>query len=341
MTSKERIVATVRGQKRDRLAVTPLFMQWAARFIGRSFRDYYLNGEVLAEAQIAVAREFHTDHVTVMGEPWAEADAYGMQLDYPEHGVGMPRGYLLNSAGDVKKLRVLDPHGHPRLVERLKCLQKEVAEVGTTQCVVGWVEGPMSEYVDLRGMQDAMLDLMDRPRMFNQAAEVLVASAIAFGKAQAQAGADVVGVGDASASLIGPELYVEHVLPWEKKLIKGLHDSGVLVKLHICGNINAILKPIAQSGADIIDVDWMVRLDKARQVVGPEVTLAGNFDPSAVLLQGSPLQVAAAARRAIAEGGERFILQPGCEVPPDTSVANLRAFCPGDTTLIDDALRVS
>ena len=50
--------------------------------------------------------------------------------------------------------------------------------------------------------------------------------------------------------------------------------------------------------------------------------------------------VAAAALRCLAEGGERFILQPGCEVPPATPEANVRAFCPCDGCLIDDALHL-
>ena len=42
MTPKERIYAIINGQPHDRPAVTPIFMAWAARFIGRSYRDYYL-----------------------------------------------------------------------------------------------------------------------------------------------------------------------------------------------------------------------------------------------------------------------------------------------------------
>ena len=95
---------------------------------------------------------------------------------------------------------------------------------------------------------------------------------------------------------------------------------------------------MAQTGCDIIDVDWMVPLDKARAAVGPEVTLAGNFDPTAVLLQATPQEVADAARQCIEMGGRRFILQPGCEVPPGTPEQNIRAFCPCEGCLIPEQL---
>ncbi len=328
MTCKERIYATIQGRPHDRPPVTPLFMSWTAQFIGRTYRDYCLDGEVTAAAQIAVARALGTDHVSCISDPWTEADSYGMKLDYPDWGVGIPREMFLSDPVDLSKLRRLDPHQEERMKQRIRSVQIMAREVDKTHCVCGWVEGAAAEYADLRGVQEAMLDFIDAPETFHQAAEIIVANAIEFAKAQIEVGADMIGVGDAVASLVGPQIYVEHVLPWEKKLIAGIKAAGATVKLHICGNIGAIVGKMAETGADVIDVDWMVSLSHAREKAGPRVTLAGNFDPSAVLLRGTPQQVAAAARQCIEQGGERFILQPGCEVPPGTPLENLRAFCP-------------
>ena len=44
---------------------------------------------------------------------------------------------------------------------------------------------------------------------------------------------------------------------------------------------------MAQSGTDIIDVDWMVPLKTARELAGAEVTLCGNINPAGVLFKGS------------------------------------------------------
>ncbi|GAI11588.1 unnamed protein product, partial [marine sediment metagenome] len=54
MTPKERIYTIINGNSYDRPAVTPIFMAWAAHYIGHSYRDFYLDGDVLAEAQLAV-----------------------------------------------------------------------------------------------------------------------------------------------------------------------------------------------------------------------------------------------------------------------------------------------
>jgi uroporphyrinogen decarboxylase len=125
----------------------------------------------------------------------------------------------------------------------------------------------------------------------------------------------------------------------QQKLFAAIHDAGATVKLHICGNITNIVEHMAKSGADVIDVDWMVPLEKARQLVGPDIVLCGNFDPSAVLLQGTPRQVAESAGKCIKAGGKKFFLMPGCEVPPATPQQNIRAFCPCEGCLIREELR--
>jgi MtaA/CmuA family methyltransferase len=200
------------------------------------------------------------------------------------------------------------------------------------------VEGPFAEYADLCGVEKALLSLVDEPDLFIEATKVITANAIAFALAQTEAGADMIGIGDAAAGLIGPDMYVKYVLPAEQQLISAIHEAGAAVKLHICGDINHIIKYMTRTGADIIDVDWMVPLGEARKLVGPEITLCGNFDPSAVLLQAGPEDVAGAAKQCIETGGEKFILMPGCEVPPATPQENIRAFCPCDGCLIREEL---
>ncbi len=339
MTSKDRLYAAVRGTPHDRVPVTPIVMAWAAHHIGRSYRDYYLDPDVLAEAQLAVARDFGFDQVSAISDPWREAEGYGMQFDYPEEGIGIPRDYLLASADDVARLGPIDVDAAPRMKQRVDSVAALARAIGQTHSILGWVEGPMAAYVDLRDMQPAMLDLIDAPEMFHRAAEVIVHNAIAFARAQIAAGADMIGVGDAASSLVGPDLYVQHIQEWQKKLFAGIHEAGAAVKLHICGDTRHLVAYLAETGADIIDLDWMVPLAAARQTARADVALCGNFDPTAELLQSTPPKVAAAARKCIAAGGNRFILQPGCEVPPNTPKENVSAFCPGPAGLITDALR--
>ncbi len=311
-------------------------MSWAAHFAGRSYRDYYLDGDVLVEAQTAVVKAFGIDQTSVISDPWREASGFGMEFDYPEDGVGRPRAYLIDTPADLKKLRPVDIGASVRMRQRVESVGKLAEALGETHSVLGWVEGPLAEYADLRGMENAMLDLIDRPEFYLAAADIIVENAIGFARAQIRAGADMIGIGDAAASLVGPSLYANLVLPLERRLVAAVHESGAKAKLHICGNTGPIVHLMALTEADIIDLDWMVALDKARKEAGPDVTLCGNFDPSAVLLQGTPESVAAAARDCLRKGGPRFVLMPGCEVPPATPEANIRAFCPCEGSLLDE-----
>ena len=290
------------------------------------------------QAQLAVVRAFNIDQISAISDPWREANAYGLAFDYPEQGVGKPRELLIKVPEDIKKLKTLDIAASKRMQQRVDSVASMAAEIGETHSVLGWIEGPLAEYADLRGVQDTMFDLIDKPDMYHQAAEIIIQNEIDFAIAQIRAGADMIGIGDAVASLVGAELYQSHVLPLEKKLVDAIHDAGGLVKLHICGNINSIIGLMAKTGVDIIDVDWMVPLDQAREKVGPDITLCGNFDPSSVLLQGTPQIVADAATECIQKGGLRFILMPGCEVPQNTPEENIRAFCPSQGCLIESLL---
>ncbi len=336
MTPKERVHATIRGDACDRPAVTPIFMAWAGHFIGRTYRDYYLDGDVLAESQLAVTRAFHLDQVSAISDPWREACAYGMEFDYPEEGVGRPRRMLLQSREDIARLRPFAIEDTARPRQRIESVRKMAQAVGETHSVLGWLEGPLAVYADLRGVESMFLDLIDTPEIYVEAAGTIIDNQIRFARAQAAAGADMIGVGDSVASLVSPQMYQHYVLPFEKKLFDAIHEAGAAVKLHVCGDIGKSIGLMAQTGCDVIDVDWMVPLKESRDIVGPNVTLCGNFDPTAVLLQGTPQEVAEAARRCIAEGGQRFILQPGCEVPPGTPEQNIRAFCPCEGCLIPE-----
>lgn len=339
MTSKERIYATLNGLSRDRVAVTPIFMTWAAHYIGRRYRDFYLDGDVLVEGQLAVTRAFNVDQISAISDPWREASVYGVQFSYPENAVGKPVDTLIKSREDIEGLRYVEIEKGERTSQRIESVGKMASQLGDTHSVLGWIEGPLAEYADLRGLERALYDLVDAPEMFSESAEILVEKAIRFARAQVEAGADMIGIGDAAASVISPEMYSSLVLPMEKRLISAIHEAGGSVKMHICGNIINIVEHVARTGADIIDIDWMVPLDEARRLAGPDVCLCGNFDPSAVLLQGTAREVAEAAEKCIGLGGEKFILMPGCEVPPGTPEENIRAFCPCRGSKITEVLQ--
>ena len=150
---------------------------------------------------------------------------------------------------------------------------------------------------------------------------------LAFARAQIDAGADFVGVGDAAASLIGPDLYREFAWDAEKEFIRRLHAMGVTVRLHICGNINPLLGMLAEVDADLVDLDSMVPIAEARQKMGARECLAGNLNPVEAVRNSSPAAIEKDLDSCFhAAGGTAWAVAAGCEIPRDTPPENLRAL---------------
>ena len=156
--------------------------------------------------------------------------------------------------------------------------------------------------------------------------EFIVEVELRFARSQVELGADLIGIGDAAASLVGPKFYDEFVWPYEKKLIEALHAAGIRTRLHICGNTRRILGDMGRLGCDFVDVDSLAPLTEARKEMGPAQVLLGNLDPVRDLCNGTPQTVSSIVAACHREAGPRYIVGAGCEVPRDTPPANVRAM---------------
>ena len=214
----------------------------------------------------------------------------------------------------------------PRMEDRIRGVEMLRTRVGDELVVEGWVEGPCAEAADLRGINRLMLDFFDDEAFVQDLFGFTVERAIGFAQSQIEAGADIIGVGDAAASLVGPTIYKEFVWQWEKTLVDAIHAEGVKVRLHICGNTRAILGDIGALGCDIVDIDYPVPLEQARAEMGPGQTLAGNLDPVRELRNGTPESITQSLEFLEQVAGERWIVAAGCEVVRDTPPENLQAM---------------
>jgi MtaA/CmuA family methyltransferase len=198
--------------------------------------------------------------------------------------------------------------------------------VGQDRLVEGWVEGPCAEAADLRGLQNLMLDCLDDPAFVRDLFAFSVEMAVRFAKAQIDAGVDLVGVGDAASSLVGPDLYEELVWPFQKRLVDALHALGTRVRLHICGNTRPLLAAMGRLGCAMVDLDSPSPMGEGRAAMGPNQVLCGNLDPVRALRNVAPEVVAAGVAACHRDAGARFIVGAGCEVPRGTPRENVMAL---------------
>ncbi|MDR2439417.1 MAG: uroporphyrinogen decarboxylase family protein [Planctomycetaceae bacterium] len=329
MNGYERIRATLEGQPTDCLAFMPITMMYAADQTGVPYGQYVTDYRLLVEAQLETAQKFDIDHVSCISDPARETADCGGTIHYFDDqppAVDESNAFLTDKKL-LQTLSIPDPlREGSRMNDRVQAVRLFAEKVKGKRFIEGWVEGPCAEAADLRGINNLMTDFMDDPQFVQELFEFNVRIATAFAQAQIDAGCDIIGIGDAAASLVGPRLYKNFVFPFEKLLIENIHAAGCRVRLHICGNISRSLADIGQLGCDLVDLDSMVSIEKARQEFNENQVLDGNLDPVKVLRNGTPEQIQAALTECFRQAGMNYIVGAGCEVPRDTPHENLQAM---------------
>jgi uroporphyrinogen decarboxylase len=322
----ERVRRRLLGEPVDRRPNFDIYMQRAAHHAGRPLSRYYQDHRVLVEANLAVLEAFDLDIVQAISDPYREASDLGLDVEWPEDSLPVRRAILLQVPEDASRLRLVAPEHGRRMSDRLDAVRLLRGRVGDDVPVMGWVEGAFALASVLRGDTNLLLDIHDRPEWLKDLLDRLVEVGVAFARAQVAAGAHVVGLGDSMGSLVSPRQYRAFVLPYEQRVFAAVREAGAIPRLHICGDTSHLLRDMAASGAQVVDLDWMVDLRKATEAFGPSGPApCGNFDPVAVMLQGTPQDVAAAVRGCAAAAGPRHMSAAGCEVPDGTPEENLLA----------------
>ncbi|VGO15346.1 Uroporphyrinogen decarboxylase [Pontiella desulfatans] len=326
MNGFERYRAMLKGEPVDFVPRTPILMQFAAEHVGSNYAAFAADHRVLVEANATCAKEFGFDQLSCISDPYRETQGYGATVRYVPDGP--PRStHPLEGTKDLSALARPDPRESERMLDRIKAVETYKRNFGGEYSILGWVEGPAAEAADLRNMTPFMIDLLDDEAFACDLMDLCLETAIAFARAQIEAGCDTIGIGDAIASQVDPGTYGNLIQPREKKLVKAIQDAGAFAKLHICGNITHLLPGMADLGVDILDVDHMVDLATVRQTLGGQVALAGNMDPVSVVRNGTPEVIREATLKAYRQAGNPFLVNAGCEIPAGTPAENLRALC--------------
>jgi len=286
---------------------------WFMRQAGRALPEYRaLRGsgsildavrhpELAAEVTLQPVHRYGVDAAILFSDIVVPVAAIGFGVDIrPGTGPIVERPF--RSRDDLSRLRPLEPtEDIPWVQETVEILVKEltvplIGFAGAPFTVASYlIEGGASrDYAMTKRLMHA------EPQTWAALLDRLADLALAFLRAQVDAGAGAVQLFDSWAGALSPADYRRHVMPASARIFAGLEDLGV-PRIHFGVGTGELLGLMGQAGADVVGVDWRVPLDVARVRVGPDKAVQGNLDPL-VCLAPWPV-VAEQARRVLAEAG--------------------------------------
>ena len=333
MTSLERCLAVLNGDIPDTLPVVPQCFMLAVEMAGFRIGDINHNGKLMAKAHVISQEKYGYDGCVIDFDDASTAEALGAKVIFrdDEPAIVNEEEPVLKNLRDIYDLDEPDPLKHGRLCEWLEATRTLIDEIGDHVFVMGRADqGPFSIACMLRGTTQFMMDLMtEDKKVIADVLEYCRKACVIFAKAQKDAGAHATSLGDglAGPNLISPDMYREFALEPERKLVEEVQEYGIPFSIHICGNTNLIIEDMGTTGAKILEVDWQLDMQFARERIPLSTVLMGNIDPCFPLVLGTPKDVDDAVKNVIAATkGRSHFVSSGCAMGRNTPPENFGAF---------------
>ena len=241
--------------------------------------------ELCAQVTLQPLARMPLDAAIVYADIMTPLVGIGVDLDIVAE-VGPVIANPVRTLADVERLRVLEPGADvPYLLETLRLVR---AELQPHQALIGFAGAPFtlaSYLIEGRGTRTFLETkrlMYGAPDVWHELMARLAANTIAYLRAQAGAGAEIVQLFDSWAGALAPNDYREFVGPYSEQIIAGVRSAGVPI-IHFAMGASTYLPQVRDAGADVIGVDWHVALDEAWDDIGHDRAVQGNLDPAVLL----------------------------------------------------------
>lgn len=317
-----------RGEK---VPYTPV---WLMRQAGRYLPDYHTvrskvtflelckSPDLAAEVTIQPVDILGVDAAILFSDILVPLEKMGTTLEFHENrGPIFPNP--IRSRADVDRLRVPDPHEELNYVlETIRILRRELAQKVP---LIGFSGAPftLATYLIEGGSSKNFFMtkkmMFSDPSLYGALLDKITECTFHYLKAQVDAGAQALQIFDSWAGVLAPCDFGEHALPYVKRIISRLKESGVDVPIiYFANNGATLLGQAKESGADMLGLDWRVNIDDAVRIIGPGISVQGNLDPCALLLPKDKLEKRIAAILAQAKGAHGHVFNLGHGILPET-----------------------
>jgi uroporphyrinogen decarboxylase len=321
----------VRACRLEPVERTPVwFMRQAGRSLPgyREIRKRYglfevcRQPELCAEVTVEPVRVHGVDAAVMFADIMLPVLGMGVDVDLVE-GVGPVVEHPIRSAADVEALRVPDPHESvPFILDSVRLVR---AALEPEHAVIGFSGGPFTvagylvEGKPTREFAHTKRCMYAAPEVWHGLCEKLTETFIAYLRAKAAAGADVIQLFDSWVGALSRDDYLEFVAPYSKRILEAVDVPTI----HFGTGTAHLLETMAETGGDVIGLDWRVRLDEGWERVGHDRGVQGNLDPALLLGPFERVRDAASAILDAADGRPGHIFNLGHGVLPETDPADL------------------
>lgn len=331
-THRERFLNACACKRVDRPPI------WMMRQAGRSLPEYrqlkeayrftelVQNPELAAEVTLQPVRRFGYDAAVVFSDILVIAEAMGQKYELMEQG-GVAMDFELHSQADIDRLDpsgVLDRIGYTP--DAIKLVRREL---GAERAIIGFAGSPwtlasfMIEGGSSRENTRSRAMLYSEPRLVHTLLEKITAATTTYLQAQIDAGADAIQIFDSQGGTLAPNLFWEISGQWMQRIVAAL--NGAVPVIVFARGVHHDWQEVVQTGANVLGIDWNLRLPDVCNAIPGNVAVQGNLDPA--LLLATPGAAAEQARLVCESmrGRDGFIFNLGHGVPPDASIEAIQA----------------
>ena len=313
------LVRAARGEEVER---TPVWlMRQAGRYMA-AFREYSTKypfrersetPSMATELSLQCHRAYGMDGIIMFSDILTPLPTLGIDFDVVR-GKG-PQIYTeVRTEEDVAKMA--DPNNIdfdeklPFIKEILNTLSKEAEEANTS--LIGFVGAPftLAAYtIEGKSSKDClttkkmmMADETGDNKAMSQFIDKLAVMIGNYGCHQIECGAQVIQVFESWAHQLSPKGFEQFAKPAAQKAIKIMKEKYPDVPvIYFANGGSSFLELQRDMGCDMIAVDWAVDMAQARDILGPDVAISGNLDPT--ILFGTKEQIEQAVRDCIDKAG--------------------------------------
>lgn len=321
MTSKERLMLAINGEKPDRLPVS--VHQWQGFHL-----DEYMNGMSDLEAFQKIGMDAQIQYFEDMAQFWlVDADSSKLNTDtwkdekevissapdnrITHRTIHTPEGELTYKlAGDrkttwiteylIKRDEDIDLIEKYMPVPNLSAapIEKRYDEIGDKGILRGFVWGDQAgcwqHAACLMDITDLIMATFEKPDWVHRLLKILLDKKLQFIESMKGAKFDLVetGGGASSSTVISPDLHEEYCLPYDRAMHEALHDLGFKISYHTCGGTLGLEEHIVNNKADASETLAPISIGSNqdpwdfKKKVGNRIALIGGMDQFNVLSEG-------------------------------------------------------